>query len=337
MTHLCDYNSNVQHQRLVLSSVHQLTFSLINAFRNAQKIQDNDFNDVKELKNTQFNMIIYDLKDQKIEISYSTSNGFKSETLLIEIFAFDNDIYTTNDDSNVQIDDSNVQIDNTFIKKSRLYITPKEISGKKKDYKIYFNELFRYHVFYRNLFGGFDCLFFEDVEGNKYITDMHFPISYYSYNTSDYDGLANGIRMIVREIKFINNRRLDPIYTSDHKKIILVLEIVVVNSGDDKTKGCEYKNHPSEYQSLYLRLLHEDDNATNITFMLINNKDEEVNKLRPKEYTIDGLLKDTDAGYNTDFKGYNPTGDDRFETDFDVNGYLKEGQLPNYFINKYPK
>ena len=222
------------------------------------------------------------------------------------------------------------------IKKYVYYKIPKDINGDDVPdyYRIYFDQSFTYYVFYDKRLGGFNCFHFKDSEGNIYITDMYYSTSYNMFNVSnyknpkDYTVISRGERVIIKEIKFINNKQI-PIL-EDGVKLCLEISVETADEGKNdeikKIQHDDFSKHDSKYQTIYMRLLKSLSPKEEPTYkgsaMVIDTRDNTY-------YRADLDLNN----YPIDIESYNPTGDKNFEENFDVRGYLKEGKLPTHCIN----
>ena len=295
-----------------------------------------------------FGIRIYQLTNEKIYISiYSYTTNTFLEEYETEIFSSDEKTsklikckYDTEDvpgnnvgfDKPGKVNKEGMIREETF--KKYLCHATKTINGKNENYRIYFDQSFTYYVFYDKRLGGFNCFHFKDSDGNIYITDMYYSTSYNMFNVSnyknpkDYTVISRGERVIIKEIKFINNKQI-PILENGVK---LCLEISVETADEGKNDEIkkiqhdDFSKHDSKYQTIYMRLLKslspKEEPTYKVSAMVIDTRDNTY-------YRADLGLNN----YPIDIESYNPTGDKNFKDDFDARGYLKEGKLPTHCIN----
>ena len=294
-----------------------------------------------------FGIRIYQLTNEKIYISiYSYTTNTFLEEYEIEIFSSDEKTSKLIKEEDIPGDNTGDntgnETGNETIKKYLCYPTPKKINEDPEYYyRVYFDQSFTYYAFYDKRLGGFNCFHFRDSAGNVYITDMYYSTTYYTFNVSNYRNpedntvISRGERVIIKEIKFINNKQI-PILENGVK---LCLEISVETAderdGDKDKNGIEdikekqhdnFFEHDSKYQTIYMRLLKSlsstEEPKVKGSAMVIDTRDNTYYRTR------------LDLNSNSvSIESYDPTNDDKFNKDFDQYGYLKEGHLPNYCIN----
>ena len=141
-------------------------------------------------------------------------------------------------------------------------------------------------------------------------------------NPEDKAVMSRGERVIIKEIKFINNKQIPTL--ENGVKLCLEISVETADENNEITKQHDdFSKHDSKYQTIYMRLLHPSSSPeVKGSAMIIDTRD--------NTYYRADLALDSDS---ISIESYDPTNDSRFNKDFDARGYLKEDHLPTYFID----